>query len=389
MCSYNRYNYEFFDILFYIQYRSIKAISNSNETGLGVINDMIEADDKPKKQEPPKENINEDEVLFKIWHIINAFDDKLYTKLISSDIKTMTDLKTKDLSELIENIDFESMNEYTTKEIFTKEVNKFKPTEYNDNEQPSSSSDSDSESYTKDKKKKRKKKNKKMKEKKIGFSVGGAKDINNFRLSIDNNKMPTDKSITYEGIFYDYYFDTGSGNEDDNDNDDGKDNIDDEKKPLFYPSYNFAKSKRPNALKVVPQSKEFDNLDPLFFDDNKAVNDDNDDLCYDGDDNDFEYFMTIGLNSNIKETDFKRKKLNLVIVLDISGSMSRGFGGGRGKRRKYGKRRGRGGINRAGSKMRVANEVWYKVIFYGINCVLCGFVNTYNIYYGKSVYYLY
>ena len=35
--------------------------------------------------------------------------------------------------------------------------------------------------------------------------------------------------------------------------------------------------------------------------------------------------MTVGLNSNIKESDFERKKLNLVVVLDISGSMSSGF----------------------------------------------------------------
>ena len=35
-----------------------------------------------------------------------------------------------------------------------------------------------------------------------------------------------------------------------------------------------------------------------------------------------EYYMTVGLNSNIKESDFSRKKLNLVVVLDISGSMS-------------------------------------------------------------------
>eukprot|EP01084_Bolivina_argentea_P036793 68029_1 len=44
----------------------------------------------------------------------------------------------------------------------------------------------------------------------IGFSVGGAKDINNFRDNIENNFVPLRSSITYEGIFYDYYFDTGS-----------------------------------------------------------------------------------------------------------------------------------------------------------------------------------
>ena len=35
-----------------------------------------------------------------------------------------------------------------------------------------------------------------------------------------------------------------------------------------------------------------------------------------------EYYMTVGLNSNIKQSDFKRKKLNIVVMLDISGSMS-------------------------------------------------------------------
>ena len=38
-----------------------------------------------------------------------------------------------------------------------------------------------------------------------------------------------------------------------------------------------------------------------------------------------EYYITVGLNSNIKESDFQRKKLNLVIVLDVSGSMDSKF----------------------------------------------------------------
>ena len=38
-----------------------------------------------------------------------------------------------------------------------------------------------------------------------------------------------------------------------------------------------------------------------------------------------EYFLSIGLNSNIKESDFTRNKLNLVVVLDVSGSMSSSF----------------------------------------------------------------
>ncbi|KHO46090.1 MAG: hypothetical protein QS98_C0005G0037 [archaeon GW2011_AR3] len=107
----------------------------------------------------------------------------------------------------------------------------------------------------------------------IGFSVGGAKDINNFRENIRNGYLPVPTDITYEGLYYDYFFDTG------------------EAKPcdkLFCPSYSYAISK-----------------DPLSKED--------------------EYYLQVGLNSGIKEADFQRKKLNLVIVLDISGSMSSRF----------------------------------------------------------------
>merc|ERR1719203_1228258 len=66
---------------------------------------------------------------------------------------------------------------------------------------------------------------------------------------------------------------------------------------LFYPSYCYAKCKPMQCL----------------FDDEK--------------DYESEYWITCGLNSNIKESDFQRNTLNLVIVLDISGSMSSTFSG--------------------------------------------------------------
>ena len=392
----------------------------STTSTLSGINDMIE-NDKPKILETPKENINEDEVLFKIWHIINAFDDKLYQELIKSDIKTMTDLKTKDLTQLADTINFESMNEYTTKELFVRQINQFKPVEYSDNDLSSSSS-SESDSFVLKCKRKKKKKDKKgRRDNNIGFSVGGAKDINSFRLKIDTKQMPKDNSITYQGIFYDYYFDTGSGDDEEEEKeqegDDGKMDVDDEKKPLFYPCYNFAKSVKPEALKLMEKLGKSNNdnnnnniFDALYFNDNNNNTNTNDNslkcicgkpfeelickTCYDGSGvecdrcgkdialnkkvyhcpdnenkvhkegydlcsdcaNDFEYFITIGLNSNIKQSDFKRKKLNLVVVLDISGSMRSGFGGG-GRRKKRRGKRGRGGVNSVGSKMRVANEV--------------------------------
>ena len=107
----------------------------------------------------------------------------------------------------------------------------------------------------------------------IGFSTGGAKDINNFRENIKNGYFPITTDITYNGLFYDYTFDTGAKKE---------------SKELFSPAYSTAVSKDPISEKN-------------------------------------ELYMTVGLNSNIKQSDFARKKLNLVVVLDISGSMSSSF----------------------------------------------------------------
>jgi len=107
----------------------------------------------------------------------------------------------------------------------------------------------------------------------VGFSVGGAKDIDNFRFNIENGFMPLEESITYEGLFYDYYFNTGNQ---------------ETCEELFCPSYSSAVSKNPMTGKD-------------------------------------EYFLQVGLNSNIKKADFKRKRLNLVVVLDISGSMDAPF----------------------------------------------------------------
>ena len=107
----------------------------------------------------------------------------------------------------------------------------------------------------------------------LGFAVGGAKDVNNFRENIRNDFLPLPSDITYEGLFYGYYFDTGKK---------------EECTKLFCPSYSTAVSKDP--LSGIP-----------------------------------DYYLAVGLNSGIKESDFQRKKLNLVIVMDISGSMGSPF----------------------------------------------------------------
>jgi Ca-activated chloride channel family protein len=105
----------------------------------------------------------------------------------------------------------------------------------------------------------------------IGFSAGGAKDVNSFRENIMQDYLPLPSDVTYEGLFYDYYFDTGAAKE---------------CKKLFCPSYSYAVSKDP--ISMEPQ-----------------------------------YYLSVGLNSGIK--DFQRKKLNLVVVQDFSGSMGSPF----------------------------------------------------------------
>jgi Ca-activated chloride channel family protein len=107
----------------------------------------------------------------------------------------------------------------------------------------------------------------------IGFAVGGAKDINNFRENIKNGYLPLPTDITCEGLYYDYYFDTGQTKA---------------CNKLYCPSYSYAVTRDPFSHKT-------------------------------------DYYLSVGLNSGMKESDFARKKLNLVIVLDISGSMSSSF----------------------------------------------------------------
>ncbi|MFB6150232.1 MAG: VWA domain-containing protein [Haloarculaceae archaeon] len=107
----------------------------------------------------------------------------------------------------------------------------------------------------------------------VGVSVGGAQDANAFRKNVRNGYVPQPTDLTYEGLFHDYYFDTGR------------------REPCeakFCPSYSVAVTR-----------------DPLS--------------------NETERFVTVGLNSGLSKADFERKPLNLVVVVDTSGSMSEQF----------------------------------------------------------------
>jgi Ca-activated chloride channel family protein len=108
----------------------------------------------------------------------------------------------------------------------------------------------------------------------LGYTVGGAQDANNFRDNVREGYLPLPTDITYEGLFHGYYFETGGGGY---------------CAETFCPSYSTAVTEHPLTGET-------------------------------------ERYMTVGLDSNMEAEEFERKKLNLVVVLDKSGSMDSGFG---------------------------------------------------------------
>jgi Ca-activated chloride channel family protein len=107
----------------------------------------------------------------------------------------------------------------------------------------------------------------------LGLAAGGSKDIGNFRENIDNGHTPQPEAITDEGLFYDYYFETGERDDPD---------------ALFAPRYATAVSDHP----LTDQTEQY---------------------------------LSVGLDSTLSAADFERPRLDLVAVLDVSGSMSSPF----------------------------------------------------------------
>jgi Ca-activated chloride channel family protein len=114
-------------------------------------------------------------------------------------------------------------------------------------------------------------------ERSMSYAVGGAKDIDNFRENLAAGYLPKPSDITYEGLFYGYSFKIGE-----------------------------------KSLKNNSENRLFR---PLL---SRAV-------CQHPLDETKDHYLALGLASDLKGTDFARKKLNLVVVLDISYSMSSSF----------------------------------------------------------------
>mmetsp|Transcript_11041 Transcript_11041/g.16705 ORF Transcript_11041/g.16705 Transcript_11041/m.16705 type:complete len:541 (-) Transcript_11041:63-1685(-) len=141
--------------------------------------------------------------------------------------------------------------------------------------------------------------------------AGGAKDINTFRKQVDANALPDVSTITYEGIFNEYYFDTLTNIK----NDDEKQYSTAEQ--LMIPTYCFARTKVPAPLRKA-QKLAAAAADTTATQTGPGTNDEESE-------DQFEYFMNVGLNENFDVNAMKRNNLNLMIVLDHSGSMGSPF----------------------------------------------------------------
>lgn len=108
----------------------------------------------------------------------------------------------------------------------------------------------------------------------MGLATGGAKDATNFRENIEKGYTPQPGAFSTEGLFYDYYFETGGRQA--------------ETDALFAPRYAAGVSEHPLS-------------------------------------GDTQHVLSVGLDSTLSPEDFERPRLDLVAVLDVSGSMDSPF----------------------------------------------------------------
>ena len=107
----------------------------------------------------------------------------------------------------------------------------------------------------------------------IGLATGGANDASNFRENVANGYTPQPDSLAPEGLFHDYRFPTRGDTD--------------------------------AAGMFVPTSSQSVSTNPVTGDE--------------------ERYVAVGLDSSLPVSEFERPPLDLVAVLDVSGSMQSGF----------------------------------------------------------------
>uniref|UniRef100_A0A1D2A177 VWFA domain-containing protein n=2 Tax=Auxenochlorella protothecoides TaxID=3075 RepID=A0A1D2A177_AUXPR len=120
----------------------------------------------------------------------------------------------------------------------------------------------------------------------IGYTTGGAQDVANFRANLNASYLPLPSDVTFNGIIKDYYFDTTG-------------ETSQLCTELFCPIYSIGTSPQPALVQAADGPDSRTNASDLY--------------------------MAVGLDSGIQADQFSRKKLNLVLLLDVSGSMDSPF----------------------------------------------------------------
>ncbi|MDS0243555.1 MULTISPECIES: VWA domain-containing protein [unclassified Haloferax] len=110
--------------------------------------------------------------------------------------------------------------------------------------------------------------------KSLGLAVGGSRDATNFRENIHEGYVPQPDALAYEGLFYDYRFPTTESEHTED--------------ALFTPTFERASARNP-----VTGEREV--------------------------------YLSVGLDSSLSSSEFERPPLDVVAVLDTSGSMSSPF----------------------------------------------------------------
>ncbi|KAB1190755.1 MULTISPECIES: VWA domain-containing protein [Haloferax] len=108
----------------------------------------------------------------------------------------------------------------------------------------------------------------------LGLAVGGSRDATNFRENIHEGYVPQPDALAYEGLFYDYQFPTRESEH--------------TEEALFTPTFERASGQNP-----VTGEREM--------------------------------YLSVGLDSSLSSSEFERPPLDVVAVLDTSGSMSSPF----------------------------------------------------------------
>ncbi|GAB4813065.1 hypothetical protein N2152v2_000111 [Parachlorella kessleri] len=173
----------------------------------------------------------------------------------------------------------------------------------------------------------------------IGFRTGGAQDVCNLRENIAAGHLPLPSDVTFEGIAKDYFFDMMPTAQPEDGGGDEWQQVDERPTELFFPTFSLALA--PDPLLAAASTGKNNNstttanttpsLPGAALDEDQA-NGSEATKAQAGREREGEapathaapdVFLSVGLDSGL--TGWSRPKLNLMLLLDLSGSMGASF----------------------------------------------------------------